>query len=131
MTAVHRRLRRLAVAAVVAGLIGMHGLGSGHGVMSMAPAPSMTSASSVTTVPMTVHPAVPPTSAAAAAAAAHVMAAMGLCVALPAGFLALVILGAVLIRRHRERSGAPWRARRRAARSPPCPAPHVRGVCLT
>ena len=124
----HRRLYGWAIAAVVAGLIGMHGLGSGHGVMSMAPATSMPAASSMTIMPATLARMV---TRAPSAGPAHPTTAMAPCVALPAGFLALVIVGSVLIRRGRERSGATWRARRRAARSPPCPAPHVRGVCLT
>lgn len=119
------------VTVVVAGLLAMHGVASSHGSTDMAT--SMTAMTSTTSHVMDIEAATltsgrPVAGSASSDAAAHVMT---LCVALPVSFALLILAVAHLVRRQRRVS--PRRSWRpiRDARAPPCPPPHVRGVCLT
>ena len=119
------------VAVVAAGLLAMHGVAGNHGSTDMAM--SMTAMASpmsheVGIKAATLHSGRPVAGSASSDAAAHVMT---LCVALPVGFALLILAVAHLVRR--QRGASPRRSWRpiRDARAPPCPPPHVSGVCLT
>ena len=118
-------------AVVVAGLLAMHGAAGDHGTAVMTDAvtlsmsaPNFPSAAAVQSQP-TSHP---PMTAASVGMGAH---AMTLCVALPVTVVLLAVVAGYLTRRRRDASTRRWCRPVADARAPPCPPPHVRGVCLT
>lgn len=118
-------------ALVVTGLLAMHGAAGNHGSTAMAAsasvAMSQTSPASGVNAPMPAT-AQPPLTVDADGMYAH---AMTLCIALPAGFALIILAVAYLGRRRHQAASHRWARPVRDARAPPCPPPHVRGVCLT
>ena len=122
------RWSRWIAAVVAAGLLAMHGAAGDHGSTAMGPSMTMVATHDAgldASRSTSTRPAVLP-------APRHMTVhAMMLCVALPVGFLLLILAVTLLSRRRRQPSFARWWRPIRTARAPPCPPPHVRGVCLT
>ena len=117
-------------AIVVAGLLAMHGAVGNHGTTVMTPAPSWSMPAHFAHG-VGVRPEPTPQTSASVASADMPTHAMTLCVALPATFLLIaLVVGYLIRRRHDASTRSRWQPIR-DARAPPCPPPHVRGVCLT
>ena len=118
-------------ALVVAGLLAMHGAAGDHGTTAMTTAPMMSMPAPRYASSVAIRPEPTPRPWATVAPAGMGAHAMTLCVALPVAFVLLVIVVGYLTRRRRDMSTRLWCRPVPDARAPPCPPPHVRGVCLT
>lgn len=122
------RLGRWPAVIVVAALLAMHGMVNDHssGVATMSVRVAMSHQPHMAGVAGPVMPAAP------AATATHTMSGTEMCLALAALLLVMLLAAMSAVRRRSQRRrshrGVEYR---RPGRGPPCPPPHVRGVCLT
>ena len=118
-------------AIVVAGLLAMHGVAGDHGSTVMTTTPTLSMPAPMFAGSVAIQPEPTPRPSATVSSAGMGAHAMTLCVALPVTFLLHAVVVGYLTRRRRDTSTRLWCRPVRDARAPPCPPPHVRGVCLT